>query len=120
MDTAEDCFPRIEAVRDSLGNFFRLGIPKSLVAIRPNDTVQFIVTASDPFGAALKYGMTFSGAHSVTTWQDSNEFSWTATKVAAEYSVYFWIKSPREHYANDGYHHILHTAWDVLSPKSTA
>lgn len=52
METAADCFPRIETVRDSVGNLYmhsgRTGLSK--VSLRPGDVVDFVVTASDPFG----------------------------------------------------------------------
>lgn len=62
-ETTEDCFPRIESVRDSLGNIwvhsgetFGKGVTTEM-KLRPGDTIDFIVTASDPEDLPLEYGI---------------------------------------------------------------
>jgi len=130
METADDCFPRIEAVRDNVGNtFLQSRGGRSKVALHVGDGIDFVVTASDPLGGKLLYGMTLHGHHGIPDqWQEQSSFRWTVTTVARGYSVYFWIKSEREHHAHPGlYGHaklasddILHTHYDVLPTKLAA
>lgn len=121
LETAEDCFPRIEVVRDSVGNLYlHPGAGKSKVSLRQGDSIDFVVTASDPLGEPLKYAMTQHGHHIVAEadWQEDNTFHWRATTVARSFGVYFWIRCSREHHAHSGYDDILHTFYDVLPAKS--
>lgn len=116
METARDCFPRIEVVRNSVGDLFTGGgIGRSRAVLRPGDVVEFVVTAADPRGEPLMFGMTIQPDHTApAAWQASNTFTWAPSKVAAPFGVYFWLKSRRPFHARDGYDDILMTAFDVL------
>lgn len=120
METAAGCFPRIETVRDSVGNLYlpnKTG--RSTVNLRPGDSIDFVVTASDPLGEPLLYGMSLQPSHhGPSSWQKLNSFRWDVVAVGAPFGVYFWIKTGREHHAHDGYDDMLMSAYDVLPPKS--
>jgi hypothetical protein len=59
QEAAEDFFPRIESARDSLGNIWTAGggMSGKPVILHPGDVIEFIVTAFDPFGEELEYGI---------------------------------------------------------------
>ena len=73
LETKEDCFPRIESARDSLGNIWvpDPGLSFKHVSnknvLRPGDVLDFVITARDPEDLPLKYGMTLEGIHK-TQW----------------------------------------------------
>ena len=61
-ETTDDCFPRIESARDSLGNIWTpereaLPVVVTKMSLRPGDSIEYIVTASDPEGLTLEYSI---------------------------------------------------------------
>lgn len=69
METDDDVFPRIESIRDNYGNIWIPGkghIPTETV-LYPDDILEFIITATDPLGGKLFYGL-----HPSSNWQESN------------------------------------------------
>ena len=96
METAEDYYPRIESARDSVGNIWTYGSSTNLnklTRLRPDDSLEFVVTASDPLGAELQYALTVTGHHHNPTWQDSNVLSLviTSSHVRRDFGVRYWI-----------------------------
>ncbi len=77
-ETIDDCFPRIESVRDSLGNIWTPQSPAGPVftnmAIRPGDKIDFVLTARDPEDQPLEYCMEARGIGS-TGWKKDGNFS---------------------------------------------
>lgn len=63
QETAEDYFPRIESVRDGLGNIWTPDVNmvsrfhSTDMNLRPGDTVEFVITARDPLDGRLEYGI---------------------------------------------------------------
>ena len=52
-------FPRIESARDNHGNVY-FGDSKSVstgIVLHPGDELQFVITASDPYGEMVEYGI---------------------------------------------------------------
>jgi hypothetical protein len=103
-ETEEDYFPRIESARDSFGNIWTSDMPghKSVYTetiLRPNDIADFVVTASDPMGDELEYGIEI--AHQDKKWQRENSFSITILEdhIKKLFSVELYIRSPRKHHA---------------------
>jgi hypothetical protein len=81
QETTEDCFPRIESIRDSLGNIWTLQKGLSELptgkSLRVGDILDFVVTASDPLGETIEYSLIKNhvlGLSSVQ-WQDHGTFS---------------------------------------------
>lgn len=110
LETAEDCFPRIESIRDNLGNILSsnsrtLGQKKTI--LRPGDFLEFVVTASDPSGESLEYQMSVGNLmyskSTLSEWQSSHEFRLSITEhhIRKDFYVGFSIKSPRPYHAHE-------------------
>jgi len=97
-ETGEDYFPRIESVRDNLGN---LCTPEHMVVdtkltLRPGDKLTFVVTATDPLGEALEYSCLDN-----VSWQESNiiEIEIENKHIAKEQDFIIRIRSKRNYHA---------------------
>jgi hypothetical protein len=125
QETSEDYFPRIESARDSLGNVWTpetgtglSGVILTNHILRPEDIIEFMVTASDPMGAALQYSMEV--AHKVAqTWQAESTFSLTIIEgyIGKSFYVEITIKSSRPHHAHYGYDDRVSFLYTVLPKK---
>lgn len=126
METSEDYYPRLEGVRDNLGtvwvaegDYYGTIVPTGNY-LRPGDTVQFVVSATDPLGQPLSYGIKLihhvsGGIH----WQDDNVLSVTITKadVGRMCDANIYVRSPREYHAMDDFDDINTFRYEVLPPK---
>lgn len=118
QETGESYFPRIESARDSLGNIFTTG-QNGYVAtrhkLRPGDSVDFVITASDPLGAELQYHFSFSAQEE---WQQNNSGSVTVENghVGLRQNIFLKVKSPREYHAFRDYDDCVIFTYDVLPP----
>lgn len=107
QDTAEDYFPRIESARDNLGNILVAGMGRSRdtgLTLRSGDTLEFVVTATDPMGQELEYlVLPIPGRR--RGWQTSNILSFTVTdaQIAKKFTVALCIRSPRPYHAHEGF-----------------
>ena len=106
-ETSEDCFPRIESARDSLGNIWVHSGEYSIKGVvtksklRPGDTIDFVVTASDPEDLPLEYGI-YVGEQNVS-WQSSAEFQLTITDkhISRNFAINLLIRSSRPYHSSD-------------------
>lgn len=122
QDTSESYFPRLECVRDSLGDNWTPH-PSGLAAldtkknVRPGDTIEFVVTASDPQGERLQYCLSRGGRDE--TWQDINILSHTFTKadIGLFCPLEIKIRSLREYHAKGKYDDDVVFAFCVLPAK---
>ncbi|MBI5779004.1 MAG: hypothetical protein HZA49_06070 [Planctomycetes bacterium] len=122
-ETGEDYFPRIESVRDSIGNIWA---PKEYpdticftkTILRPNDIIDFIVTASDPKGEALKYGISTDTSKSLT-WQKENTFSIKILKedIRHSFHITLFICSCRDYHAQGKWDDFVHFVYQILPNK---
>jgi len=122
QETSEDYFPRIESVRDNFGNLFP-SEPGSYVLtetiLRPNDIIDFVITASDPCDAQLEYGIRTNIDHN-TSWQKENSFSIRIEKyVRKNFIVSLYIKSPRKMRASGDYDDYVEFYYTVLPSKDS-
>jgi hypothetical protein len=123
LETSEDYFPRIESVRDSLGNIWtpEMGILHLLDTnqiLRPDDVIDYVVTASDPMGADLQYRM-ITPREWNTEWHTENAFSLRilAEHIAKQFVVEFEIRSPRSHHAASNSDDTVRFLYTVLPRK---
>lgn len=123
QETAEDYFPRIEAVRDSLGNICLSEKSRGKVLVpdhilRPDDIIDFVVTASDPLGEALDYGI--SVGYTAIIWQRHNTFSVRITDahVSTSFLIKIQIKSTRNYHASDDHDDEVEFYYTVLPRKN--
>jgi hypothetical protein len=102
-DTVDDAFPRIESARDSLGNIVTAPIPLNTVitgmVLRPNDQIDYVVTASDPEDLPLEYGINVPGQEE--QWQKENTFSIRIDEshIRKTFVIELMIRSPRSYHA---------------------
>ncbi len=123
QETSEDYFPRIESVRDNLGNIWTVDYPSPIALItgmtlRVGDPVDFVITASDPLGADLEYNINFNRGD-LGPWQKNNTISLTISNFHVGKDVFFalFVRSPRDSHAkNLGYDHVISFIYDIL-PK---
>lgn len=122
LETSEDYFPRIESVRDSLGNIwtrdatgFWAFIAKQI--LRPGDVIDYVVTAGDPLGQALQYRMVPQKGSS--DWQDENAFSLPISQahIGKQFDLNFEIRSPRSHHAQGNIDDFVTFYYTVLPTK---
>ena len=104
-----------------MGNIWTYGSSNQLnklARLRPNDFLEFVVTASDPLGAELHYALTVTGHHHNPAWQDSNVLSLVITSehVRKDFGVMLWLKSPRSFHAIGEYDDSITFTYEVLPP----
>ncbi len=109
-ETDNDCFPRIESVRDSLGSIWTIESEqiKSLFntkkILHPGDIIDFVITTSDPEDLQLEFGLSvnFKPPTPEIIWQKNNTFSVKIGKehISRQFQIDFYIKSPREYHAS--------------------
>jgi hypothetical protein len=89
--------------------------------LRSGDTVDFVITASDPLGAALQYSMNV-GNNDLVSWQDSNIFSVTFSDmhVGKNVVIRLIIQSPRRFHALDWWDDVVSFIYDLLPRKEDA
>lgn len=120
QETSEDHFPRIESARDSLGNIFAYGDSLAIytkITLHPGDTLDFVVTASDPLGEPLRYS--FSVETGDLRWQDDNTSSVTFSEanLGTNVSVDCHIKSNRTYHALKYFDDYVRFFYTVLPKK---
>ena len=119
----DDCFPRIESARDSLGN---LCIPligsrsewfDTRTSLRPGDRIDFVITARDPEDLPLDNQLQIVG-NPASEWQASGAFSLHLEEahIGTALFVDLRIKSPRSYHAGPGCDHSVAFRYSVL-PK---
>lgn len=74
--TPDEYFPRLEALRDNLGNSF--GRPGPWPVVRTGDVLEFYAEGWDPIGAELEYEWTTGPGNSPPRqeWSKDNRFTW--------------------------------------------
>ena len=126
METGDDYYPRLESVRDNLGNVW---VPPGYddygemvdtgARLRPGDTLTWVVSATDPMGELLLYSATIlGGSGREIEWQESNVLSLTMTEadVGRMRDVNIYIRSPREYHAMGDCDDIRTFRYEVLPP----
>lgn len=122
-ETSDDCFPKIESARDSLGNIWvpkrggALQVVITEMTLRPGDSIEYIVTASDPEGLTLEYGISIGD--SGIKWQSSNSFivEITDQHIARILRICLSIKSSRNYHAQYNSDDDVSFHYQVLPPR---
>jgi len=103
-ETGEDYFPRIESVRDNLGNVCtpQQKTNKTNLTLRVGDKITFVVTASDPLGENLQYSLTTLFDPGID-WQESNvvEIILEDRHIAKDREFLVMIRSKRDYHASE-------------------
>tara|TARA_Y100000768_G_C23945687_1_gene667467 strand:- start:670 stop:1443 length:774 start_codon:yes stop_codon:yes gene_type:complete len=109
-------FPKIESIRDNLGNLWVVGKPKKIrtgVSLRVGDVLEFVITAKDPEDMDLEYRV-----HPYK-WQSGNVIMFEIEKqhIGLSGNVHITIRSPRKHHAYPmGYDDRVSFEYEIL-PK---
>ena len=123
-ERVDDCFPRIESARDSLGNLWipsSGGIVSTGTTIRPGDKIDFVVTGRDPEDLPLEYQLTVDmDPEARSEWQASGAFSVEVEEahISANFFIELRIRSPRLYHARSDYDDKATFLYSVL-PKRT-
>lgn len=118
-ETSDDYFPRIESVRDNLGNIWVPPNFQSVVTnhtLRVGDLLEFVVTATDPEGGELEYGLGFYN------WQKSSILTLELEHkhISKELHINILIRSTRDYHAFDiGYDDGVIFTYAVLPKKDS-
>lgn len=124
QETSEDYFPRIESARDNYGSIIITNEYKALftkIALRPNDIIEFVITASDPLDDIIEYGIGIIGMGFNIDWQKENMFSvrLLESHIGRDFYVNLYIKSSREFHASQDYDDLVQFFYDVLPLKKS-
>jgi hypothetical protein len=125
METSDDCFPRIESVRDSLGNIWvpdtNLGLKMvdTKATLRPGDALDFVITAVDPEDFPLEYSVYKSFLN--ITWQSNPnlQFQIAETHISRTFSLYLAIKSSRDYHASPLNDDVVQFIYSVIPNKGS-
>jgi len=122
METGDDYYPRLECVRDNLGHVWVPADNDLLntgARLRPGDTVEWVVSATDPMDDTLSYNAYIIGVGE-TGWQENSVLNLTMTTadVARSCFVRIDIRSPREYHARDKIDDRVTFVYEVLPPAN--
>lgn len=116
METGEDYFPRIESVRDNLGNLWTPGngVIETNLILRPSDKLTFIITATDPLGDSMEYC-----CYGDVDWQESNTINIEIDKkhIAKGKNFLLCIRSKREYHAHSDMDDVVVFTYTILPKK---
>lgn len=110
METPDDCFPRIESARDSLGSLWVPGSDtgdlkavRTNRSLRPGDILEFVVTATDPEDLPLQYAVQASGV-GTRAWHSSPHLRFVVDEshIGKTFIIEVSILSPRPYHARPG------------------
>ena len=126
QEKLEDYFPRIESARDSLGNIWtpsNPGVANVVLTehvLRPGDQVDYMVTATDPLGEPLQYGIEVGRRWEPTNWGSNNSFTVTITDddIGKYFGVSLKIRSSRKHRAAREHDAKVEFSYTVLPTRS--
>jgi hypothetical protein len=109
METPEDYFPRIENVRDNLGNVWSAGNHKITIytelILHPGDIIEYVITAADPLGQDLKYGISNNLGPNNINYQTSNVITYVVRPddIGRIFTLSLCIISQRKYHAIGNY-----------------
>ena len=126
QESLDAYFPKIESARDDYGNIYTYSdqdiYSKSAGGgakiFRPGDQIEFIITATDPYGEDLLYCVSNKFAF-VDEWINNNVLNYTIKNedIGASLIISLMIKSNREHKAHTFYDDEVSFYYTVLPNK---
>ncbi|MBA3790461.1 MAG: hypothetical protein H0X23_04365 [Rubrobacter sp.] len=125
METSEDYYPRLECVRDTLGNVWvpSRGVSSTGSRLRVGDTLEFVVSATDPLGETLSYRIVKLHNMEDTppgNWQEDNVLSVSITSqdVRKDFTIIIYMRSPRPYHAKGTWDDDAIFVYEVLPPQT--
>jgi Swt1-like HEPN len=124
METSEDYYPRFESARDNLGTVWLPGRSSGNTGdrLRVGDTLEFVVSATDPMGETLSYKIRKLYNQDdgwFENWQEDNvlRVSITPEDVRKDFQVAIYMRSPRPYHAEGAHDGVVSFVYEVLPPK---
>jgi Swt1-like HEPN len=124
QDTSESYYPRIEFASDNLGNSWKFGDSKIIrtgITLRPIELLEFIITASDPFGESIEYQCECwtNGLKYLDGWSEKNTFIVEITDdyVSNTFRIWLKIRSNRKYHPYEDHDDGVAFLYQVLPPK---
>jgi hypothetical protein len=109
-------------VRDNLGNVWVPGNSANITGDRlcVGDTLEFVVSATDPLGEPLSYRLYRVYGADPIQWQEDNVLrkDITADDVRRDFKVIVYIRSPRPYHARGTWDDDVLFQYEVLPPMS--
>lgn len=104
METGDSYYPRIQSIQDNLGNTWSIGNSKSLntgCKLRPNDLLQFTVSATDPMGDVLEYLVIPCVSPFEGKWSKEGNFDVIIKNnyIGEQFFINILVRSPRDYHA---------------------
>lgn len=128
-DTAEDCFPSIEAAFDNYGRVYPEIQPEkeSIPTLRVGDMIEITLNAVDPEDMPVDYQFSYSGSKYSRQWGEQNRFFLELTEehIRHRLAIICSVKSRRAFHAfpswdGDDYDDALVFAYQVLPSRTNA
>jgi hypothetical protein len=120
METSEDFYPRLESVRDNLGNVWVAPGSAHVTGdrLRVGNTLEIIISATDPMGQSLSYKARKSYGGWDTDWQEDNVLyvPITPQDVRRDFAVVVYMRSPRAYHASGTWDDDVIFQYEVLPP----
>lgn len=101
-ETGESYFPRIEFIRNNIGNSWQFGQSKTIITkqtLYVGDDLEFIITATDPEDLKLEFYCSVDNKYYET---NSFKIQINEKNIGKDASIQVGIKSPREYHAVQG------------------
>jgi hypothetical protein len=124
-ETGEEYFPRIESVRDNYGNIWTPEVTDERVlgtgtVLRPNDLLEFVITAIDPLNDKLEYRLAANQTRDVAVWVKTNFLAMIVqeTDIGELFLAHLAIRSPRSFHAYREHDDEITFAYRVLPPMT--
>jgi HEPN superfamily Swt1-like protein len=121
MDDIDSHFPRIEAARDSLGATWipgRGAVFSTPSTVRVADTIEFVVTATDPVGETIDFGYRIHPSGGAA-WGLPNCFQYTFQEgdIGKRKEFMVLIRSPRPNHAHSHFDDMAIFLYHILPSK---
>ena len=120
QDSSSDkYYPCIESVRDNYGNIWTPGNPLQINTIlRPGDYLEFVVSASDPFGEEIEYTATcYSGPNPIKESENTFSLRIEDSHVRDKSDIEFFISSKRSYHRHGSLDDRVRFSYKVLPPR---
>jgi hypothetical protein len=118
METSEDMYPRIESIRDSLGNTMTFGNPivSTKQILKIGDTIDFTITATDPLGEEIEFALYIPSRNHLPEYGKSNQFSVTIDErsTGKTVAICFHIRSMRTFHSRGEFDDFVEFHYEIL------
>ncbi|WP_028891101.1 hypothetical protein [Tenacibaculum sp. 47A_GOM-205m] len=119
-DSSENYYPKFDIVQDNYGNkiISNQYSKKSSTILRPGDTIEFILTASDPYGEELEFwGSVYAGGELTKTSGNTFSIRIEENHVRDSFDIEFFVRSKREYHREGSIDDRARFSYKVLPPK---